>query len=69
MVFAVRETGRLEAVEVETGIADDRFIEIVSGLEAGTRVVQGPYSAVSRTLSDGDEVRERQRGSITFERD
>jgi len=69
MVFAVRETGRVEAVEVETGIADDRFIEIVSGLEAGTRVVQGPYSAVSRTLSDGDEVRERQRGSITFERD
>ena len=68
MVFAVGETGRVEAVEVETGIADDRFIEIVSGVEEGTRVVQGPYSAVSRTLSDGDQVRERQRGSMTFER-
>lgn len=67
MVFVVGETGRVEAVEVETGIADDRFIEISSGLEEGVRIVQGPYSAVSRTLSDGDQVRERQRGGMTFE--
>ena len=60
MVFVVGESGIAEAVEVETGIADDRFIEITLGLEAGMRVVQGPYSAVSRTLSDGDQVRERE---------
>ena len=65
MVFVVGESGIAEAVEVETGIADDRFIEITSGLEAGMRVVQGPYSAVSRTLSDGDQVREREGGNFT----
>ena len=67
MVFVVGETGIAEAVEVETGIADDRFIEISSGLEAGMRVVQGPYSAVSRTLNDGDQVRERTGSNFTAE--
>ena len=66
MVFVVGETDRVEAVEVETGIADDRFIEVTSGLADGTRVVQGPYSAVSRTLDDGDLVRERT--GFVFER-
>ena len=61
MVFVVSETMNVAATEVETGISDDRFIEIKSGLEAGQRVVDGPYSAVSRTLDDGQLVKERRR--------
>ena len=42
--------------QVDTGIADDAFIEVHSGLEAGERVVTGPYSAVSRALEDGTAI-------------
>jgi len=41
---------------VETGIQDNRYIEIKSGLNESDKVVIGPYQAVSRTLSNGDAV-------------
>ena len=59
MVFVVDEAMSVTATIVETGISDDQFIEIKSGLEEGNRVVNGPYSAVSRELDDGDLVEER----------
>ena len=59
IVFVVGEDMKVTAMAVETGISDDRFIEIKTGLEEGDRVVNGPYSAVSRELSDGDLVEER----------
>jgi len=58
-VFLFGDEGSAEIVVVETGIADDRFIEVRSGLEGGERVIIGPYSAVSRELAPGTEVRER----------
>lgn len=45
--------------EVRTGIQDDTSIEIKSGLEAGEKVVSGPYSAVSRKLESGQHITER----------
>lgn len=59
MVFVVNDEMKAVATAVETGISDDQFIEIKSGLEEGQRVVNGPYSAVSRELGDGDLVEER----------
>ena len=44
------------AKEVKTGIQDDTYIQILSGLNVGEQVVTGPYSAVSRKLNDGDKV-------------
>jgi HlyD family secretion protein len=41
---------------VITGIQDNRFIEIISGLEANSEVIIGPYQAVSRTLTNEDKV-------------
>lgn len=41
---------------VQTGIQDDRNIEIVSGLESGDEVITGPYSTVSRELKPGTKV-------------
>jgi HlyD family secretion protein len=40
-------------VEVKTGIQDNNFIQIISGISAGQDVVSGPYSAVSKTLANG----------------
>lgn len=37
---------------VETGIQDDRFIEITSGLSEGDKVVVAPFSAISKKLED-----------------
>ena len=48
--------GIVEWKPVETGIQDNRYIEIKSGLTVEDAVIIGPYQAVSRTLSDGDEV-------------
>lgn len=41
---------------VETGIQDDEFIEIISGLEEGDEVITGPYDQVSRKLTNGAKV-------------
>lgn len=48
--------GIAEWKAVETGIQDNRYIEIKSGLNESDEVVIGPYQAVSRTLSNGDAV-------------
>jgi len=42
--------------KVETGIADNTFIEIKSGINPGDEVVSGSYTAISRKLKDGAKV-------------
>ncbi|MFN0214011.1 MAG: HlyD family secretion protein [Saprospiraceae bacterium] len=42
--------------EVKTGIQDNDYIEIVSGLQAGETVVIGPYSAIARKLKSGSRI-------------
>lgn len=42
--------------EVHTGISDDRFIHILSGVEKGDEIVSGNYRILSRVLSDGDAI-------------
>lgn len=42
--------------KVETGIADNTYIEIKSGLKPGDEVVSGSYTAISRKLKDGAKV-------------
>lgn len=59
MVFVVDESMKVVATIVDTGISDDQFIEIKTGLKEDQKVVNGPYSAVSRQLDDGDIVQER----------
>lgn len=57
VVFLYDEDNKTRMVEVETGISDDTYIAIRSGLEGNEKIVIGPYRAVSRTLQDGDLVR------------
>ncbi|GAB4299549.1 MAG: efflux RND transporter periplasmic adaptor subunit [Ignavibacteriaceae bacterium] len=64
LVFVV-ENGKAKAVPVKTGISDDNFIEIISGLEEGQEVVTGSYRAISRELKDGSTVRV-ENGKSTF---
>ena len=43
-------------VPVKTGIAGDKYFEVLSGLKAGDQVITGPYNNV-RNIKDGDTVR------------
>ena len=54
-VFVVRDE-QAWFVAVDTGIAGDRYFEVISGLDTGDLVAIGPFDVV-RTLEDGDPVR------------
>jgi HlyD family secretion protein len=41
---------------VKTGIAGEKFLEVVSGVKAGDEVIVGPFNSV-RDLKDGDAVK------------
>jgi len=53
-VFVIKD-GKARFVEIKTGIADQKFIEITSGLEPGDSVVAGPYKSL-RKIKDGDAL-------------
>ncbi|MEZ4984810.1 MAG: HlyD family efflux transporter periplasmic adaptor subunit [Saprospiraceae bacterium] len=55
VVFLV-ESDTVRMVEVKTGIQDDEYIQIVSGLKGGEQIIIGPYAAVARDLKQGNKV-------------
>ncbi len=55
-VVFVKQGGKAKVVKVTTGIADDSYMEIKSGVNAGDEVISGSYSAISRKLKDGAKV-------------
>jgi HlyD family secretion protein len=54
-VFVVRDT-TAEFVPVKTGIAGDKYFEVLSGLKEGDKVIIGPFNSV-RNLADGDSIK------------
>ena len=54
-VFEVQGAS-VKMVEVKTGIQDEEYIQILSGVSDSMSVVKGPYSAVSRLLNDGSFI-------------
>lgn len=55
-VVFIADNGKVKMVEVKTGISDDLYIEIQSGLKGGEEVVSGPYKAISKDLEDGKTI-------------
>jgi len=47
----------LSIKQVKTGIQDDKYIQILSGINEHDEIVIGPYSAISKTLKAGDKVK------------
>lgn len=54
-VFVNRD-GVAKMVYVTTGIQDNDYIEIKSGINVGDEVISGPYGAVSKILKDGKKI-------------
>jgi HlyD family secretion protein len=69
-VVFIMDNGTVKMVVVETGISDDDYLQVISGLEGEEEVVSGSYRAISRELEDGSKVRveeKRGRGSKSEE--
>ena len=49
-------TGTVRLQDVSTGIQDNTYIYVTSGLKADQTVITAPYGAVARDLKDGDKV-------------
>ncbi len=53
----INANNEAKQVEVKTGIQDNDYIEIISGIDKGQEVICGPYSAVSKTLKDKRKIK------------
>ena len=54
-VFVARD-GKAEFTPVKTGIAGDKYCEVLSGVKQGDKVITGPFASV-RELADGKPVK------------
>ncbi len=62
--FAI-ENGVARLRPVETGLASETDIEITSGLSEGDVVVEGPFRALARELTDGRPVKQTPGAALT----
>ena len=56
-VVFLKEQDTVRLVPVQTGIADNNFIEIRSGVKAGDEVVSGSYTAISKDLTERSKIK------------
>lgn len=55
IVFAYVK-GVAKLVKVKTGVQDNSYIQIISGLKENDEIISAPYSVVTKKLKDGDKV-------------
>src|SRR5216110_3643395 len=55
-VVFLKNGSKAQSIKVTTGIADDTYMEIKSGVQPGDEVISGSYSAISRKLKEGAKV-------------
>lgn len=55
-VVFVDSSGIAKSRTVSTGISDFENIQILSGLQAGEKIVSGPFIVVSKRLNDNDKI-------------
>ncbi|MFL6530133.1 MAG: efflux RND transporter periplasmic adaptor subunit [Chthoniobacterales bacterium] len=55
-VVFVKKGNIAQMVRVTTGIADDTYMEVKTGVQPGDEVISGSYGAISRKLKDGAKV-------------
>lgn len=53
----LNKNGVAKMVYVTTGIQDNDYIEIKSGINVGDEIISGPYGAVSKMLKDGKKIK------------
>jgi HlyD family secretion protein len=53
----INDNGIAKMVYVTSGIQDNDYIEIKTGIKEGDEVISGPYGAVSKILKDGKKIK------------
>lgn len=56
-VFRLKPDKTVELVPVETGIQDDQWIYVKSGLKEGDEIVTGPFNILSKRIKNNDKVK------------
>ncbi len=56
--------GKAKSADVVTGISDDNYIQVKTGLKEGQVVISGPYKAISRDLHNGSDIRIENKGKM-----
>jgi len=64
IVFVVKDN-KVKTKDITTGISDDNYIEITSGLDGTEEVVSGPYKAISKDLQNGATVKMDKHGKTS----
>lgn len=55
-VVFLKQGDVVRQARVRTGITDDNYVQIISGIRAGDEVITGSYTAISKELKDGKRV-------------
>ncbi len=55
-IVFITDGERALAKDVKTGIQDNTYIEIISGVSDGERVISAPFSAISKKLADSSLI-------------
>jgi HlyD family secretion protein len=55
-VVFIKEGPKVRMAPVTTGIADNNYVEIRSGIKDGDEVISGSYTAINKELKDGTQV-------------
>ncbi|MEC3880962.1 efflux RND transporter periplasmic adaptor subunit [Parapedobacter sp. 10938] len=58
------QSNTVKQVAVTTGIQDDMYIRVLSGLNEGDEVVSRPFNAITKTLKDGSKVEKVDKNSL-----
>lgn len=56
-VVFLYEADTARMVSVDIGIQDDEYIQVKSNLSEGDVIISGPYSAISKSINEGSELR------------
>jgi HlyD family secretion protein len=61
-IVFINENGKAKSVPVKTGISDNLYVEILSGLSGNEEIVKGNYRAVSKDLEDKKAIKVDNKG-------
>ena len=56
-IVFVTNKGKAKQVKVKTGISDNSYVEVLSGLKGDEEVIKGNFRAVSKDLEDGKAIK------------
>ena len=56
VIFVIDAAGKAKSLVVKTGIQNDKYIQILSGIKNKENLITAPYSAINKKLYDGAAV-------------